>query len=73
MTPRKDQEALAQNPPPYRAPLVHLNNTRNQPGANAYPFFEPFAEPPTPAPQPVAQNQINPSPLLRSLFNLPMK
>jgi hypothetical protein len=41
------------------ASLVHLNNARSQPsGANAYPFFEPFAEPPTPAPQAVVQNQI---------------
>jgi len=35
----------SQPPTAYRPPLVHLNNTRNQPGANAYPFFEPFPEP----------------------------
>jgi hypothetical protein len=59
-----------------RAPLVHLNNARSQPsGANAYPFFEPFAEPPTPAPQAVVQNQINPSPpsnLPQPLYNSPL-
>jgi hypothetical protein len=35
----KDQESLAPNHPAYDAPPVH--------GANFYPFFEPFAEPPT--------------------------
>ena len=74
-SPGKDQEGLAPNLPPYRAPLVHLNHARNQPqaGANFYPFFEPFAEPPTPAP--IAQNQIHPSPpadLPQPLYNSPM-
>ena len=76
-SPVKDQESLTPNlqVPAYRAPLVHLNHTRTQPqaGANFYPFFEPFAEPPTPAP--VAQNQIHPSPpsdMPQSLYNSPM-
>ena len=59
--------------PAYRAPLVHLNHARTQPGANFYPFFEPFAEPPTPGP--VSQNQIHPSPssdLPQSLYNSPL-
>ena len=62
-SPGKDQETI-------RVPLVHLNHTRNQPGANAYPLFEPFAEPPTPAP--VAQNQNHlspPSGLPQSLYS----
>ena len=73
-SPVKDQESLASNLPAYRAPLVHLNYARNiQPGANAYPFFEPFAEPPTPAP--AAQTQIHmspPSDLPQSLYNSPL-
>ena len=76
-SPVKDQESLTSNlqVPAYRAPLVHLNHARTQPqaGANFYPFFEPFAEPPTPAP--VAQNQIHPSPpsdIPQSLYNSPM-
>lgn len=70
-SPGKDQESLVPTlPTTYRAPLVHLNHAHNQHGANAYPFFEPFAEPPTPAP--MAQNQIHPSPpsdLPQSLYN----
>jgi pumilio RNA-binding family len=75
-SPVKDQESLAPNlqVPAYRAPPVHLNHARTQPqaqgGANFYPFFEPFAEPPTPAP--VVQNQIHPSSppdLPQSLYN----
>ena len=74
-SPAKDQESLAPNlqVPAYRAPLVHLNHARTQPGANFYPFFEPFTEPPTPAP--VAQNKIQPSPpsdLPQSLYNSPL-
>jgi pumilio RNA-binding family len=76
-SPVNDQESLALKlqAPAYRAPLVHLNRTRTQPqaGANSHPFFEPFAEPPTPAP--VSQNQNHPSPpsnIAQSLYNTPM-
>ena len=78
-SPVKDQESLAPNHPAYHAPPVHV---RTQPGANFYPFFEPFAEPPTPAPvaqnqiqQNQIQNQIHPSPpseMQQSLYNSPL-
>jgi len=70
-SPGKNQEGPL-NFPSHRAPLVHLNHARSQPGANAYSSFEPFAEPPTPAP--VAQNQTHPSSpsdLPHSIYNSP--
>ena len=46
-SPAKYQEILAPNcwVPAYCAPLIHLSHARTQPGANFYPFFEPFTEP----------------------------
>jgi pumilio RNA-binding family len=42
-SPVKDRDSLVPNLPAYHAPLVQINHARTQPGANIYPFFEPFA------------------------------
>ncbi|KAF8167240.1 armadillo-type protein [Crassisporium funariophilum] len=72
-SPGKNHDNLASNPPTYRAPLVHLNHSRHQPTNNNFPFFEPFAEPPTPAPAQPNQNinASSQSDLSKSIYTSP--
>ncbi|KAJ3500658.1 hypothetical protein NLJ89_g9698 [Agrocybe chaxingu] len=70
-SPIKTHEGLPTNTAAGRAPLTHLNHPRLQ---TDFPFFEPFAEPPTPAP--VAPNpnahSSSPSDLSKSIYTSPL-
>ncbi|KDR85900.1 hypothetical protein GALMADRAFT_52680 [Galerina marginata CBS 339.88] len=73
--PIKLQEAVAHNfvAPAPRPPLAHLNHVRHAGHSSTLPFFEPFAEPLTPAPRAPSQ-QIQPlshADLPHSIYNSP--
>lgn len=72
-SPIKGQERLTPSFPPSRQPLIHFNHTRQTPHTNAMPFFEPFAEPPTPAPGAIQNHHAHTSPsdIANSIYSSP--
>ncbi|KAF9478901.1 ARM repeat-containing protein [Pholiota conissans] len=69
-SPSKNQDGAMQNFPGHRPPASHLNHARQQVLPNAGPFFEPFAEPPTPAPTSPTQiiHALSPTDLSQSIY-----
>lgn len=74
-SPVKNQNIPPSNLAAPRQPLVHLHHARHQGPSNPGTFFEPFAEPPTPAPaSPQNQNIYSPplsSDLSQSIYTSP--
>jgi len=73
LSPAKHLEGLSSNSPS-RRPHFQLTQQRHQGSANAFPFFEPFTEPPTPAPTThnLDSRSSSHADLTQSLYNSPL-
>ena len=66
-SPVKNQNIPPSNLAAPRQPLVHLHHARHQGSSNPGTFFEPFADPPTPAPASPQNQNIYSAPLSSEL------